>query len=158
MANVLNKTTSPADYRLSVHTPDFPEADWFINPDISAVAAVPTRYWVVGTNPVTEMNQGQKDAVDAASAAAALAAAKAEATAAIDGNVGYDLRAIANLTIDEINALRQWITSFKAATAAATSLANLQTRVAALANTPDRTLAQAKTAYKNAIAGSGLDE
>lgn len=158
MANVLHKTTTPADYRQSVHTPDYPEADWYINPDISAVAAVPTRYWTVGTNPVTEMNQAAKDAVDAAIVAAVKASSKAEATASIDGNGGYHLRAIANLTIDEINSLRQWITSFKAATAAATSLTNLQTRVAALPNTPNRTLTQAKTAYKNLLANGTLDE
>ncbi len=56
-------------------------------------------------------------------------------------------RAIAALAVDEINTLRQWIVAFKAATAAATSLANLQTRVAALPDLPDRTLAQAKTAF-----------
>ncbi len=56
-------------------------------------------------------------------------------------------RAIAALAIDEINTLREWIVSFQAAVAAATSLANLQTRVAALPNLPDRTLAQAKSAF-----------
>ncbi len=60
-------------------------------------------------------------------------------------------RAIAALAIDEINTLREWIVSFQAAVAAATSLANLQTRVAALPNLPDRTLAQAKTAFINKV-------
>ncbi len=56
-------------------------------------------------------------------------------------------RAVVALAIDEINTLREWIVSFQAAVAAASSLANLQTRVAALPNLPDRTLAQAKTAF-----------
>ncbi len=56
-------------------------------------------------------------------------------------------RAIAALAIDEINTLREWIVSFQAAVAAASSLANLQTRVAALPNLPDRTIAQAKAAF-----------
>ncbi len=56
-------------------------------------------------------------------------------------------RAVAALTVDELNTIRQWIVAFKAATAAATSLANLQTRVAALPDLPNRTLAQAKTAF-----------
>ncbi len=60
-------------------------------------------------------------------------------------------RAIAALAIDEINTLREWIVSFQAAVAAASSLANLQTRVAALPNLPDRTLAQAKTAFINKV-------
>ncbi len=56
-------------------------------------------------------------------------------------------RAVAGIMVDEINILREWIVAFKAATAAATSLANLQTRVAALPDLPDRTLAQARTAF-----------
>ncbi len=60
-------------------------------------------------------------------------------------------RAIAALALDEINTLREWIVSFQAAVAAASSLANLQTRVAALPNLPDRTLAQAKAAFINKV-------
>ncbi len=56
-------------------------------------------------------------------------------------------RAVAALALDEINTIREWIVSFQAAVAAATSLANLQTRVAALPNLPDRTIAQAKAAF-----------
>lgn len=157
MADVLKKTA--IDYRRSVNTPDFPEADWFHNPDVSAVyPVVPQKYWRVGTNPVEEMDAGQKAAVDSAETAAALASAKATADAAIDGLDGYEARALAKLMLDEINNLRQWITSFKAAVAAAGSLTALKNNVAALPNTPDRTLAQAKTAYKNLIAGSDLDE
>ncbi len=60
-------------------------------------------------------------------------------------------RAVVGLAIDEINTLREWIVAFKAATALASSLANLQTRVAALPDLPDRTLAQAKTAFINKV-------
>ncbi len=60
-------------------------------------------------------------------------------------------RAVAALAIDEINTLREWIVAFKAATALATSLVNLQTRVAALPDLPDRTLAQAKAAFINKV-------
>lgn len=66
-------------------------------------------------------------------------------------------RAEAAVLIDEINLLREWIVSFKAATAAATSLANLQSRVAALPDMPDRTFAQAKTAIKAKIDGGTVD-
>ncbi len=71
--------------------------------------------------------------------------------------LGQILRAEALVLIDEINALREWITTFKAATAAATSLANLQTRVAALASMPDRTAAQAKTAIVNKAQDTASD-
>jgi hypothetical protein len=66
-------------------------------------------------------------------------------------------RAIVLVAIDEINLLREWITSFKAAVAAATSLANLQTRVAALPDLPDRTPAQAKAAVTNKIDSGNAD-
>ncbi len=61
------------------------------------------------------------------------------------------LRAVAALAVDEVNTLREWIVSFQAAVAAASSLANLQTRVAALPNLPDRTFAQAKAAFINKV-------
>ena len=67
------------------------------------------------------------------------------------------LRGVVSVLVDEVNALRDWITSFKTATAAATSLANLQTRVAGLAAMPDRTLSQARTAIANAINAGTVD-
>lgn len=66
-------------------------------------------------------------------------------------------RAEAAVLVDEINALRQWIVNFKAAVAAASSLSNLQTRVAALPDMPDRTLAQAQTAITAKIAAGTVD-
>ena len=62
-------------------------------------------------------------------------------------------RAVAAIMVDEINSLRDWITIFKAAVAAATSLADLKTRVAALPDLPDRTLQQAKNAFIAKIQG-----
>jgi hypothetical protein len=59
---------------------------------------------------------------------------------------GRALRAVALTALDEVNVLRGWVTKFKAATAAATSLANFQSRVADLPNLPQRTAAQAKSA------------
>lgn len=48
--------------------------------------------------------------------------------------------------MDEINLLRSWITGFKTQVAAATTLADLKTRVAALPNVPQRTADQLKSA------------
>lgn len=64
------------------------------------------------------------------------------------------LRAVVKLMVDEINSLRQWVTTFKSETAAATNLANFQSRVAN--NTPnlaDRTYPQAKNAINDLIDG-----
>ncbi len=65
---------------------------------------------------------------------------------ALDSN-SRAYRAVAAIMVDEINALREWIVSFKAQVAAASSLADLKTRVAGLPDLPDRTLAQAKAAF-----------
>ena len=59
--------------------------------------------------------------------------------------------ALALLTLDEVNVLRQWITAFKAAVAASSSLADLRTRVAALPNTPDRTRRQLLDATRDKL-------
>jgi hypothetical protein len=66
-------------------------------------------------------------------------------------------RAVMLVAVDELNILRQWLTSFKAAVAAATSLADLQTRVAALPATPDRTPTQAVNAITNKINSGTVD-
>lgn len=66
-------------------------------------------------------------------------------------------RAIVSILLDEMNVLRQWLASFKTEVAAAASLADLKTRVATLPATPDRTLAQAKTAIANKIDGGTVD-
>lgn len=75
MAAVINRTTLV--YHKSVNTPDYPPADWIINPDMSAVEGVSKIYWKVVGDTVVEMDQSEKDAVDAAQAAAATAAARA---------------------------------------------------------------------------------
>lgn len=122
---------------------------------------------IVGDN-VVDYTQGEKDAQDAAEAAAKT---QAEQDAMrIGGPLYIDKRlmeaavdrAIVLTTIDEINTIRQamnqWITAFKAATAAATNLSNFQARVAALDfNLPDRTGAQARTSIKNKLSGGEAD-
>ena len=66
-------------------------------------------------------------------------------------NVAF--RAFVKLVVDENNLLRQWITDFKAAVAAASSLGALKTGVAGLPNVPQRTYQQAKTAINNLVDG-----
>ncbi|SRR6266545_6597808 len=86
--------------------------------------------------------------------------ARAEAGNAIDNNKDEEhklIRAIAAVIIDELNVLREWDVSFKVEVAAATSLADLKTRVATLPDLSDRTLAQAVTAIKNKINAGTVD-
>ncbi len=73
MADVLNRTT--LQFLASVNTPDFPVGSWVIDPDMSAVANVPQKYWLLTGDVVSEMDQAAKDVVNAAAAAAQKAAA-----------------------------------------------------------------------------------
>jgi hypothetical protein len=59
--------------------------------------------------------------------------------------------AVVVLTVDELNVLRDWLTQFKAAVAAAGTLAALKTSVAALPALPERTFAQVRTAIRGKI-------
>jgi len=99
-------------------------------------------------------NQATLDAVTQQQADDARLAVKRDNAAALTTNgaaAGNVTRAIVAVLVDELNALRQWLASFKVEVAAATTLADLKTRVAGLPNMPNRTLAQAKTAILDRI-------
>lgn len=84
---------------------------------------------------------------------------RSRATALLADPAGQEklLRAVLLVLLDELNALREWLTSFKAATAAATTLADLKVRVAALPAMPDRTAAQARSAVAGKITDGSAD-
>jgi hypothetical protein len=67
------------------------------------------------------------------------------------------LKAVAAVTAEEINNIRQWLADFKAQVALASTLADLKTRVAALPNMPQRTLTQVRTAIANKIDAGTVD-
>jgi len=64
MSTVINRTTLVIID--SVNTPDYPVEYWIINPDLSALTGVPKKYWKVVGDTVIEMDQSEKDDVDAA--------------------------------------------------------------------------------------------
>lgn len=108
--------------------------------------AVPMKYWIVENHAVREMTTEEKTIVDAEIAA--------EITAMEADKKDLDktdklITTLALVLLDETNDTRAWIESFKTAVAASTSLANMQTRVAALPAMPSRTKAQLKTAVVN---------
>ncbi len=86
MANVLNRTT--LQFLASVNTPDFPSAAWIINPDLSAVQGLPTKYWKVTGDVVSAMSIAERDVVDDNEVLAAAAVADGEAELFGDGNDG----------------------------------------------------------------------
>ena len=63
MADVLNRTT--LQYPQSVNTPNYPESDWIINPDLSQVEGYESKYWVLNGDSILLMTQAERDAVDA---------------------------------------------------------------------------------------------
>ena len=62
MAHVLHRVSKA--FRKSVNTPDFPTADWIVNPDLTAVQGQPDKYWTITGDVVGLMNQSERDAVD----------------------------------------------------------------------------------------------
>ena len=65
MATVINRETGVILF--SVHTPDYPETDWAINPDgLDNVMDIPVYYRVVTGNTVREATKTEKAIIDAA--------------------------------------------------------------------------------------------
>ena len=101
MANVLHRVTK--EYRVSVNEYLHPVVDWIHNPDLSAVAGQPAKWWKIVGDLVSLMNAGEQVAVNAALAAVAVAANRTEAKVEVDGRL---LKAFAGIILDEINILR----------------------------------------------------
>ncbi len=109
MADVFNRTTG--EFIPSAHTPNFPVADWVINPDLTAVLGQPVRFWFItgATNPEGQeelgiVSVGEQATIDAALATAKLAAEKAGAKTDID--VERVVRALVDMLPGEFNILR----------------------------------------------------
>ena len=141
MASVLNRTTR--EYRRSVNTPEYPVQDWIIDPDLSAVTGVPSRYWVITGDVVTEMDQAAKDAVDAQE----LADLYDKLADTLEQSDSYD-RAIALTLLDGVNNLSGKITGILNAIDNATNLASLKSAIAAITDAPQRTPAELKAALR----------
>lgn len=150
MADVINRTT--LEFRPSANTPDFPEPTWKHNPDMSAVAGVPRQYWkapadwdAVGAGPV-EMSAGEKAAVDAAS----LTASRDAATAQID-QLENVLRAVLLVLRDELNLHADKINAILTAIDNGANLAAVKVNILAIADYPQRTVAQLRTAIRGKL-------
>ena len=93
----------------------------------------------------TQINIADQQAAQAA-AIAVMRAAEAQLDNAMKIEKG-----VALVTLDELNILRGWLAAYKVEVAAATSLADLKTRVAGLPATPERTVDQLKTSVSNKV-------
>jgi len=97
--NYLHRTT--LQYLQSIAEADLPEviANYIEYPDLSAAAGVPTKYWVVTGDVISEMDQADKDVVDAAKAQ------EIEANEILELDSGI-LRRFVLVLLDEINRSR----------------------------------------------------
>lgn len=148
MSSAFNPTTSPVQYRPSVNSPDFP-APWVLNqPEADALYAanVPVRYWKSVGGIATEMDAGEKAIIDTNSVNASR-----DATAARMDDIEDVVRALALATLDELNTHALKTNEILDAVDAATSLADLKTRIAAVTDYPQRTGAQLKTSVRNKL-------
>lgn len=85
---------------------------------------------------------------------------RSDASARITSDTDADAklaRALAAVLLDELNLHALKINAILDAVDAATSLADLKTRIAAIPDYPQRTLAQIKTAIQNKLAGGTVD-
>lgn len=130
----------------SANTPDFPVADWIINPDLSAVAGWDARYWIVNGDAVSLMDAAGRAAVDKAMTDASLDAAAAQ----LDEPT-HPLRAITRVVINELTTSAQTTNAILSAIAAASSLADLKQRAAAIQARQTRTLAEIRAAMRNLL-------
>lgn len=144
MAAVLNRTMK--QYIASANTPDYPAAEWIINPDMAAVVGYPPQYWVITGDVVSLMNQTERDAVDAA----ALEASR-DSTAAVLAQPEAYPRGYALVALDELNAHALKLNAILDAVDACTTLADLKTRIGAITDYPQRTIQQMQNAVRNKL-------
>lgn len=101
MANYLHRTTKQYTTSVDPNSLTEPEANYVVNPDVSAVIGQPTRYWIITGDVITLMTQVERDAVDAT----VLSRNRDSLADEIDLVESYT-KAFALLVLDEINILR----------------------------------------------------
>lgn len=134
MGNFLHRTTKQYLQSMSPNELLEPLANYIEEPDLSAVVGVPNQYWVITGDVVTEMSQGQKDALDAANLSDSR---DAVIEGEIDNLEAVD-RQMVQLLLRELNIIRQQINTTTAESADLTNTA-----------LADRTLAQAKAQMRS---------
>lgn len=140
MANVIHRTT--LQYLESVNTPEYPEADWKHNPDLSAVVDVERRYWKAPADwdapdagPV-EMTPAEKTAQDIAD----LEASRDAAAEQLDQLENIQ-RAFMLAVLEEFNRHADVHNAITSAFDEAT-VVQIQAAIQAIPDVPQRTAAQ----------------
>lgn len=162
MASVLNRTTK--EYHPSANTPDFPVADWIINPDLTAVAGEPRKYWIITGDVVSLASLAEQAIIDAAIDTTRRNRDRAQASGAADDPqaVGMQNRSIIevfnqrdNFLVNRIIQLQDAMDAMKASTGA---IGNLRDAIpATFLPTATRPKGDAVQAYKDEIDSGGAD-
>lgn len=127
--------------------------------EVKSIFTVPTIYVKVVGNAVQVMNDSEIATVNANYIQANNLKYRSDAITVLNNLTGDGKiqRAAALVTMDAINVLRDWVTQFQVQVAAATSLADLKTRVAALPNLGQITGNQLINAILNKINSGSAD-
>ena len=122
MANYLHRTTKQYLTSVSPASLQEPEANYIEQPDLSAVAGQPSKYWIITGDVVSLVDQATQDAIDAQEDSDRLdsIASKLDITQDI-------WKAFAEVMLDQLNTLR------------------------AFHGLPNASLAQLKTAVRNKL-------
>lgn len=123
MGNYVHRTTKQYLQSVSPNSLLEPLANYIEEPDLSGVVGVPTIYWNIIGDVITEMSQGEKDAVDAQ----ILSNARDGSIQVEIDNIESVLRQIVIETVSQLNVLR------------------------AIHGLPDITFAQVKTTLRNGL-------
>lgn len=146
MADVINRTT--LQFLPSANTLDYPDPPWKINPDMSAVAGVPQKYWkwdAILDRPA-EMTAPEKASLDSAQTNAARDAAVSQ----LDELENF-MRAVVQVLRDELNLHADKMNAILTAIDTSTNYATLKTNIGLVADYPQRTLVQLRTSIRNKL-------
>ena len=123
-----------------------PELDYIRDPDLSAVEGWATKYWVISGDTVSLMDAAARAAVDAAE----LEAMRDLVVTQLDAQEDI-LRAFMLAVLDELNAHALKTNAILDAIDQATNLASLQTAVGQIADYPQRTPTQMRSAVRTKL-------
>jgi hypothetical protein len=142
----LHKTTKKI--LRGMHAGQLPEpaSNYIEDPSLDFVKDVPRKYWIISDFDVLPADSIQRIAIDNA----LLTAARDRLADEMDTLESYN-RAFALLILDEFNDTSDTINEILDAIDGASSLADLQTTVSSIADRPNRTAAQLKTALRNKL-------
>jgi len=164
--NCLERTT--LQYLRSVNDPDYPLVDYLPiapgSPEQTLIDTVPRQYLKLTGDVLSEMTQGEKDAVDAAQAAALVSDNRVEAVDVADANdgTGFHVRALIELLNKRDNYLTNRIEELQAALdamkASTGNIAALRDSIPATwLPTNTRPRPDAVQDYKDSITTGGVD-